>query len=131
MTSLIKTDPNYFAVTSASAFTAMLPAILAAIQLLHGRDGGLRQIYEIFLCAAFLILLLGLFVRHQEKNVAFILDALGSLTLATIFAILVVKISLHPSTTGDGDEIVILIIPAIVLFLTHSYMALVRFQISD
>jgi D-alanyl-lipoteichoic acid acyltransferase DltB (MBOAT superfamily) len=122
MISLFKSDLNYFAATIASAFIALVPALVSAIQLLHSRAGGLRDIYEILVCIAFMILFLGLFLGRQGRRQLYILDAVSSLILAAIFAIFLVKIMLHPSTTGDGDEIGILILPAIALFLTHSFI---------
>jgi hypothetical protein len=128
MTSSIKTDLNYFVVTIACAFTALVPAVISAIQLTHSRAGGLRDVYEVLVCLAFVILIVGLSNRQRQTTALFIFEASSSFILAIIFTIFLIKILGHPSTTGDGDDIGVFLVPAIGLFLTQSFMALVRFQ---
>jgi hypothetical protein len=128
MTSTIHTDQNYRDVTGLAAVAAIPGAVFAVFQLFAPRAGSLAKIGDVLTCVAFLALSLSLPLHRSGRRNIFILDAISSLTLALTFTVVLTDLVLHPSVTGDAGEAGIYIFPAILLFLTQSFMALVRFQ---
>jgi hypothetical protein len=128
MTSAIKADRTYGGITTAAIVATIPAAAVAVFQFFFSGAGVLTKVGDVLSCIAFPNLALTPRLHRSGKRIIFILDAISSLALAITFSVVLIDIALHPSTTGDGDEVGIFIFPAILLFLTHSFMALVRFQ---
>jgi hypothetical protein len=128
MTSTTNSDQNYRLMTGLVAVFAIPGAAFAALQLFAPRAGSLAKIGDVLTCVAFLVLSLSLLLHRSGKRNIFILDTIGSLALALTFTVVLMGLVLHPSTTGDGGEAIVYIFPMIPVFLTLSFMALVRFQ---
>jgi hypothetical protein len=121
-------DQNYRTMTILGAIVAIPGAAFAALQLWSPLAGNAARLGDVLTCIALLVLSLSLRLHRSGRRNVFILDAISSLALAFTFAVFLMGLLLHPSTTGDGGEVVVYIFPAILFFLTHSFMALVRFQ---
>ena len=121
-------DQNYRTMTILAAVAAIPGAALAALQLCSPLAGNAAKLGDVLTCIPFLVLSISLRLHRSARRNVFILDAISSLALAFTFAVVLTGLIRHPSTTGDAGEAVVYIFPAILLFLAHSFMALVRFQ---
>jgi hypothetical protein len=121
-------DQNYRTMTILAAVAAIPGAAFAALQLCAPLTENAAKLGDVLTCIAFLVSSLSLRLHRSARPNVFILDAIGSLALAFTFAVFLTGLILHPSTTGDAGEVVVYIFPAILFFLAHSFMALVRFQ---
>jgi hypothetical protein len=121
-------DQNYRTMTILAVVAAIPGAAFAALQLCAPLAGNAAKFGDVLTCIAFLVLSLSLRLHRSGRRNVFILDAISSLALAFTFTVCLTGLLLHPSTTGDAGEASIYIFPAILLFLTHSFMALVQFQ---
>jgi hypothetical protein len=129
MTSTIHIDQNYRVMTVLAAVSAIPGLAVAVLQLFAApHAGSLAKIGDVLTCVAFLALSLSLPLHRSGRRNILVLDAFSSLALALTFTVVLMSLILHPSVTGDAGEAGVYIFPAILLFLTHSFMALVRFQ---
>jgi hypothetical protein len=121
-------DQNYRTMTILAAAAAIPGAAFAALQLCAPLAGNAAKFGDVLTCIAFLVLSLSLRLHRSGRRNVFILDAISSLALAFTFTVFLTGLLLHPITTGDGGDVIVYIFPAILVFLAHSFMALVRFQ---
>jgi len=129
MTSATHIDQNYRIVTVLAAVSAIPGAAAAALQFFAAPHAGIfAKTGDVLTTVAFLALSLSLPLHRSWRRNIFVVDAISSLALALTFTVVLMSLILHPSVTGDAGEAGVYIFPAILLFLTHSCMALVRFQ---